>query len=171
MNSKWLYQSPNGFSDWLILWPMITITQPCLWACLACGSQDAEHCRKDLTLHWRAQVGLLVTEGFGYTARLLKVPWIGRRPDFGSHYIYLLKLELFCCFYLQFYRFKGIEKVVNVNCLPGSWPISLCPDFVPQESGICSASISPASLAFLDWTLTPILDFIGFLDAEGEGKL
>lgn len=85
----------------------------------SCGSQDAEHCRKDLALRWRAQVDLLVTEGFGYTTRLLKVPWIGRRPDFGSHYISLLKLELFC-FYLQFYRLKGIEKVINVNCLSGS---------------------------------------------------
>lgn len=29
---------------------------------------------------------------------------------------------------------------------------------------------SPASLALLDWTLMTILDFIGILNAEGEGE-
>lgn len=32
------------------------------------------------------------------TDRPLKVSWTRKRPDFGLDYIFLLKLELFCCF-------------------------------------------------------------------------
>lgn len=163
-------------SDWFYcLW--FTPTQPWPWACLPCEVR---------TLNSAGRISAYTLEGVGWasgylglnllfyyirklkdTSRLLKVPWVGRRPDLGSHYIFFfLKLELFCCFYVQFYRLKGPEKVISVKCLSGSWTlIRLC----PWESGICSAPCSPASLAFLDWTLTPIFDFLGFLDAEVEG--